>query len=130
MPQVWRDGDLLVKISVVTSEPGTRESVGTYEWRTDPAEAEKAFRSLRSLDSITRLWHDVEVNDGLTPEEITAHVDYLYWDCASSTMGEPAKTYIGPEVGEGEGYCTICREPTDEVGPKRLCAYHRDHSHV
>lgn len=87
-----------MKISIVTTSPGTSESVGGFEWRTDPAEAEKVFRQFRTRGSTTRLWHDVEVQDDMTPEEVTDHVDYGYWQDQTADWGEPARTYVGPEV--------------------------------
>jgi hypothetical protein len=91
-----------VKISIVTSEPGTREGVGAFEWHTEHDAAEKAFRQFRTLDSTTKLWHDVEIPDGMTGEEITERVDYTYWEAETYQWGEPDRVYVGPQVEKKE----------------------------
>lgn len=87
-----------MKISIVTNQPGTAESVGGFEWRIDPAEAEKMFRDFRTAGSTTTLWHGVEIQDDMTPEEITDYVDYCYWQAETAQWGEPARVYVGPNV--------------------------------
>ena len=63
-------------ISIATSE-----NVGGFEWRTDPAEAEKQFRVMRGSRGVTKLWHGIDVGD-MSGEEITDYVDSIYWGYA------------------------------------------------
>jgi hypothetical protein len=50
-----------------------------------------------------------------TPLQYLPYAQYPYTPTAEEQAG-PA---------ESEGYCTVCRQPTDEAGPGRLCAWHR-----
>ena len=86
------------QIGIAMFEPtGNPNGVGGFEWRTDAAEAEKAFRSLRGGNGTATLWQGVEVDEALSPDEITDWVDGVYWDKSPAEqieiLGTPTKTH-------------------------------------
>lgn len=78
----------MAKISIVTSE-----NASGWEWRTEPAEAEAAFRAMRGLKGVTKLWHGVEVGE-MPGGNIDEYVDGIYWDGdQEATWGKPARVH-------------------------------------
>lgn len=96
----------MTEVSIVITEPTHPLSVGGFEWRHDPAEAETEFRSLRSKFCLTRLWHGVAVPEELTePDAITDWVDGIYWDASieeqEELLGKPAREHGRSYLAEG-----------------------------
>lgn len=85
-------------IHIVLSEPTTDDGVGAFEWRKRLPEAEGAFRSLRGLDRVTRLWTNVTVPDTMTPEQVTEYVDDMYWN---GNIVEQTNVWGDPELVHG-----------------------------
>lgn len=90
-----------MKISIVICEPlaDSPNSVGAYEWRVDPEDAEREFRSLRGTGTVTRLWHGIDI-DAPTPDAVTECIDAVYWSYTPGpplqVWGPPDREYTGP----------------------------------